>query len=402
MNSLFRIIAFSIVFYSFTIAQIPHKLNYQGILTDNNGAPLSGNQALTLRLYNVGNGGTALWEESQNINVDNGVFNVILGDVTPLNLAFDEQYWLGITVAPNPTELTPRIQLTAAAYSLNAVTVSDPTISPWQKSGNILYYNQGPVYVGRTSAISGSGNEYFGVRATTGANQYGGMYMETSDANGWPYYGYATNNTWRVWHYFVPSDTSWRMYNNANRIVVKSDGRIGLNTTTPVSNFQLNQDQFTNPGGFGGLALLQTFTQNKWNIYVSQSSNDLRLFYNDAAMGAFSSINGNYTAVSDVRFKKNVEPLSGMLKIIDKLHPVSYQLTSNTSQKISYGLIAQEVEKVLPNIVNTIHGDDGDGIQDLRTISYTELIPILINAMQEQQKIISNLQKDLEELKQMR
>jgi archaellum component FlaC len=74
-------------------------------------------------------------------------------------------------------------------------------------------------------------------------------------------------------------------------------------------------------------------------------------------------------------------------------------LIHDNGQRFSYGLIAQDVEKVLPDIVNTINGDDGDGIQNLKTVSYTELIPVLVKAMQEQQVIIEELQKQVEELK---
>lgn len=399
MKNKLQLILFLLFLANISFAQIPKKLNYQGILTDDSGNPLSGSQSLTLRLYDVASGGTALWEETQNVDVDLGVFNVILGEVTPLNLPFDEQYYLGITVAPNPAELSPRIQLTAAAYSMNALSVSDTSLSPWQTSGGNLYYDGGKVFIGRTSGITS--NEHFGFTVPTGANVYGGMYVNTSDAAGWPFYGYSADGNAAAWHYYQPSDSAWRLYNNGFKLSVKGDGRFGFRTSNPVSNFVIVHDQFVNgssPGSYGGLTLIQTSNLNNWEFYVSQSSNDLRLFYNDISMGAFSSLNGNYTAVSDMRLKKNVNPLTGMLGIVNKLQPVTYQLTRNNGTRLSYGLIAQDVEKILPDIVSTINGDDGDGIQNLKTVSYTELIPVLIKAMQEQQSIIEELQKKVEDL----
>jgi hypothetical protein len=79
-------------------------------------------------MYTVSSGGSALWTETQTVTVTNGVFNVLLGDVNPLNLPFFEPYWLGITVGTG-SELTPRIELTASAYSLNSQTVLDSAIS---------------------------------------------------------------------------------------------------------------------------------------------------------------------------------------------------------------------------------------------------------------------------------
>ncbi len=57
----------------------------------------------------------------------NGVFDAVLGSSNPLNLDFDEKYYLGIAVGLDP-ELG-RVELTAAPYSLNARTVEDGTVT---------------------------------------------------------------------------------------------------------------------------------------------------------------------------------------------------------------------------------------------------------------------------------
>ena len=72
MKNKLQLIVFLLFLVNISFAQIPKKLNYQGILTDDSGNPLSGSQSLTLKLYNVASGGTALWEESQNVDVDLG------------------------------------------------------------------------------------------------------------------------------------------------------------------------------------------------------------------------------------------------------------------------------------------------------------------------------------------
>ncbi|MBM2841298.1 MAG: hypothetical protein HW412_1826, partial [Bacteroidetes bacterium] len=103
-------------------AQIPRTLSYQGILTDTSGTPKpDGNYGIAFRLYNVAGGGSALWTETKTLQVRRGLFSAILGSQTPFppSLAFDRQYWLSIQVSPDP-KLTPRIQLIAVGYSLNA------------------------------------------------------------------------------------------------------------------------------------------------------------------------------------------------------------------------------------------------------------------------------------------
>ncbi len=101
------------------LGQIPKTMSYQGVLTDAGGAPVSdGDYSLTFKLYEVASGGSAVWSETQTVAVSEGIFNAILGSVSPLNLAFDKPYWLGLAVAPG-TELTPRTPLASAPYSLN-------------------------------------------------------------------------------------------------------------------------------------------------------------------------------------------------------------------------------------------------------------------------------------------
>jgi hypothetical protein len=102
-------------------AQIPAKLSYQGVLADNTGTPVpNGNYNLTLSIYDVLTGGSALWTEGQLVNVTNGMFNVILGSASALNLPFNQPYYLGVSVGGG-TELAPRTLLTASPYGLNAL-----------------------------------------------------------------------------------------------------------------------------------------------------------------------------------------------------------------------------------------------------------------------------------------
>ncbi len=134
-------------------------------------------------------------------------------------------------------------------------------------------------------------------------------------------------------------------------------------------------------------------------------------------------VNGNIRATgwvsqSDSSLKSNVLPITYGLSTIMSLHPVSYQYNfklnpydgmelenlSETKQKTiegdvfvsdnstHLGLIAQDVKEILPDIVK----EDEDGMLG---INYTELIPVLINAIQEQQKQIEALKIEVEELK---
>ena len=109
-------------------AQIPQTLSYQGVLKDTGGMNVpNGDYQLTFNLYPVQTERLAIWTEVQTVTVTDGIFNVILGSVNPLNVAFDAPYFLGVTVGTG-SEL-PLIPLTSSAYSLTAKTVMDTSIT---------------------------------------------------------------------------------------------------------------------------------------------------------------------------------------------------------------------------------------------------------------------------------
>ncbi|MBX2946411.1 MAG: tail fiber domain-containing protein [Cyclobacteriaceae bacterium] len=89
---------------------------------------------------------------------------------------------------------------------------------------------------------------------------------------------------------------------------------------------------------------------------------------------------------SDFRLKKNINNLQYGLKEVMALRPVSYILKSDSLENTSLGLIAQEVQDIIPDVVTV--GDDEEKLLGMR---YTELVPVLIKAIQEQQQIIDNL-----------
>lgn len=92
---------------------------------------------------------------------------------------------------------------------------------------------------------------------------------------------------------------------------------------------------------------------------------------------------------SDRRFKKNIQPIKKALETLHKLKGVAYNFKNKEFKNRFFsngrhlGLIAQDVEKVFPELVKT--GKDG-----YKSINYDGLIPVLIEATKEQQNIIDN------------
>ena len=102
-------------------AAVPHQINYQGYLTTAGGAPVNASVTMTLNLYNVATAGATLYTETQMVTVTNGVFNVLIGSVTALPLAFDIPYWLGLKVGTD-AEMTPRQPVAGSAYAIRSAS----------------------------------------------------------------------------------------------------------------------------------------------------------------------------------------------------------------------------------------------------------------------------------------
>ena len=116
---------------------------------------------------------------------------------------------------------------------------------------------------------------------------------------------------------------------------------------------------------------------------------------------------GELTAASDLRLKHNIKTLENASHILNKLNPVSYEFKHEAypdlslSEGVRLGLIAQEVEDVLPSLVSVksqITEEDGT-ISQYKSLNYIDLIPILIKSHQEQSTLIGQLRDEIELLK---
>ena len=92
----------------------------------------------------------------------------------------------------------------------------------------------------------------------------------------------------------------------------------------------------------------------------------------------------DYNSLSDVRLKDNIQDLAVDYDMLNKIRSVSFDWKDNG--KFAYGFIAQELEEVAPELVNTAENTD------YKSVSYTQLIPHLLEA-------IKDLKKQVDELK---
>ena len=139
---------------------------------------------------------------------------------------------------------------------------------------------------------------------------------------------------------------SIRSQNGTPRLhITNSNGHVGIGTSTPSEMLSVNGDAEKNGGG-------------------------------------------DWLALSDRRVKGNIQDYTNGLAEIAQLRPVSY----NYNEKSGYndtgttyvGLIAQEVENVLPNTVSEYDDTDGpSGLADIRQFDSSEVLWALVNAVKE-------------------
>jgi hypothetical protein len=119
---LFSGIVLSLGFVCLLNSQTPQLINYQGILTDNAGAEITGTRSIQFLIYDAATSGSLLWSETQSVDVEDGLFNVLLGSVVPIPYELFEtpDRYLAIKVEAD-NEMLPRQRLTSVGYAFQSM-----------------------------------------------------------------------------------------------------------------------------------------------------------------------------------------------------------------------------------------------------------------------------------------
>ena len=123
------------------------------------------------------------------------------------------------------------------------------------------------------------------------------------------------------------------------------------------------------------------------NFYFRDNDNTSVFIINDAT-GA--TLVGTLTETSDVRTKSNVQTISSALSKVVRMRGVSYASLLKKGGSSNVGLIAQELEAIAPELVRTgsnsdetVRLKDNTELTNLKSISYGNLVPYLIEAIKE-------------------
>jgi hypothetical protein len=162
-------------------AQSPNLVNYQGVLKDSGGNPLTGTYSITFSLYSVSTGGTALWTETQgSVSVSNGLFSVLLGSVTPLTPSefSGTDRWLGVTVGGDP-EMTPRQRIASVPYALKSPGGIEFTYTDVFADSRLSPANAWATYGGPSDSWGGPGDRQLAFTKNTGTSLLRITYSDT-------------------------------------------------------------------------------------------------------------------------------------------------------------------------------------------------------------------------------
>ena len=172
-------------------------------------------------------------------------------------------------------------------------------------------------------------------------------------------------------------------------------GRMGIGTANPSHELHLIHGSFGATNTNNGLKIHNNGSNdNNWTLYTYNGSGNLGLFFGTVLTGSFNDATGAYTAISDRRFKKNIESAPSLLPAVMDLKPRKYHFKNADDSGPKYlGFIAQEAMVQFPELVDEI-GEE----EMYYAVDYAGFSVVAIKAIQEQQEIIEAQQAVIEDL----
>ena len=300
-----------------------------------------------------------------------------------------------------------------------AITSGEDNVMVGPLAGQANDVGSRNVYIGDDAAqynISGNDNviigSYAGQNITAGSNnifigQYAGPSITGSNLL------YINNSTT-----YTNTPLIWGDFNAR---ILNFNGKVGIGTTSPTAKLHIQGSTPTD-----AVILLQPSAWNSTSDYGELRFGDIShyirgqfntgmtfydyncFYFANANVGIGTSTPGYKLTVngttwcssggwtgSDIRWKKNISEINDVLINVLALKPVTYQLRAdefpemNFTNDVQIGLIAQDVEKVFPNLVMT----DNKGY---KAVSYEKLSVILLEGMKEQQMQIESYKSEIQ------
>jgi hypothetical protein len=204
---------------------------------------------------------------------------------------------------------------------------------------------------------------------------------------------------------FVWADDSSSDFVSTDRrqFLIRATGGVGINTAIP-GGALLRVKNASNVVGIcagdlapvGAASFESNRVTNTSTYHLVLCNNGTDVFYVNGSGRPFGT--GAYAQISDARYKRNIVPIENALDTILNLRGVTYEWDTEKWKERGLpegkqiGFIAQEVEKILPELVST----DKNGY---KSVSYADAVPVLVEAVKTLKKDNDNTKRENAELK---
>jgi hypothetical protein len=215
---------------------VPTTMNYHGKLENSDGTPLNGSYSIRFAIYVEPASGAVFWTETHAaVSVTEGIFDVLLGSVTPFtnDLFTHPTLYLGIKVNDDG-EMTPRSLISSVPFAIKAGDAASG--GEWTISGENIYRATGNVGIGKSDptskldvggTIRATSNDFF-TAAVIGEGNIIGVYGQSPGAG-----VYGRGGLYGVWG--VADLTK-----SADALAGYFDGKVGIGTLNPSTQLEVN------------------------------------------------------------------------------------------------------------------------------------------------------------------
>ena len=231
----------------------------------------------------------------------------------------------------------------------------------------------------------------------------------------YPCYGFAgqtgDNGSRGTGMYLVADNVLGFSTGGSRRVVINNSGFIGMGTQSPQGYIDIyeptaasDRPQIRIAAYRNAIRMVDLSTNansgeinldaNRFEFRISKEVNATTKLTTRMTLtsGGNLTCTGNVTAYSDIRLKKAIQPIENAVEKVQQIRGVTFERTDAEEENVGKrhaGVIAQEVEKVLPEVVTDLDGT--------KTVAYGNLVGLLIEAIKDQQKQIDALKEKLED-----
>jgi len=208
------------------------------------------------------------------------------------------------------------------------------------------------------------------------------------------------------WQIGTASSGNMNFYDGTTHRVTFEDntGDIGINELYPACDIHIKQDN-----DLHAIRMENSDNSNYWEIGSGSGANKFIFSYNGTVMSRIDDADGSYDVASDKRLKQDIEPVGEVLDKVLQLKPSKFYLkSSDKKDPKSYGFIAQDVEDLFPDLINTFYLPNdkteykGLSYDDFSILSIQAIIDLnkkLMTEVNKKESQINNLKAENDKMK---